>query len=140
MSNRTVLPVVMVMATIGLGITAIANEKPTAEFQSIMKSNSATNMALKEHVSAKNYDAIAADAATFKANFTKIEAFWTAKKVDDAIALAKTGAKGAADLEMAAKAKNDDGITAATSAIGGTCAGCHKMHREQLPDKTYEIK
>ena len=77
---------------------------------------------------------------TFKAEFAKIEAFWTAKKVDDAVALAKTAAKGAADLEIAAKAKNDEGITAASTAIGGTCSGCHTAHREQLPDKSYEIK
>jgi hypothetical protein len=85
-------------------------------------------------------DAIAADAATVKANFAKIEAFWTAKKVDDAITFAKTGATGAADLETAAKAKNDAGIASANMAIGGTCGGCHRAHREQLPDKSYEIK
>ena len=140
MNKTTVLTIVMVSVAAGFSLTAIANEKPSPDFQNVMKSNAATNMALKGHVSAKDYDAIAADAATFKANYSKIEAFWTAKKADDAIALAKAGAKGAADLEIAAKAKNDEGIAAATTAIGGTCAGCHKQHREQLPDKTYEIK
>ena len=140
MNKRIILRVVMFIAPVWFGLAAIANEKPSADFQNVMKSNAATNMALKGHVSAKDYDAIVADAATFKGNFAKIEAFWTEKKVDDAIAAAKAGAKGAADLEIAAKAKNDEGITAATTAIGGTCAACHKQHREQLPDKTYEIK
>ena len=88
-----------------LGLTVMANEKPTAEFQGIMKSNGATNGALRMHIMAKDYDAIAADAGTLKGNFAKIEAFWAAKKVDDAIGFAKAGGKGAADLESAAKAK-----------------------------------
>jgi len=98
MHKRIALPF-MLTATVALGLTAIANEKPSADFQSVMKSNGATTMALRDHITAKNYDAIATDAATLKANFAKIEAFWTAKKVDDAITFAKTGAKGAADLE-----------------------------------------
>ena len=127
---------------IAFGLTALANEKPTTEFQNIMKSNAATNgaMGLRAHITAKDYDAIAKDAATFKENFSKIEAFWTQKKVDDAVKLAKTGHEGAEDLEKAAKAKDDAGIMAAQMKIGGTCGGCHMAHREQLPDKTFEIK
>ena len=129
-----------IVAVAGFGLGLAANEKPTPEFQNIMKSNGATNAALRMHVQAKDYDGIAADAATLKANYAKIETFWTAKKVDDAIAFAKSGAKGAADLETAAKAKNDEGVAAASRAVASTCAGCHMAHREQLPDKTYEIK
>jgi len=51
---------------IAFGLTALANEKPTTEFQNIMKSNAATNgaMGLRAHITAKDYDAIAKDAAT----------------------------------------------------------------------------
>jgi len=127
---------------IAFGLTALANEKPTMEFQNIMRSNAATNgaMGLRAHITAKDYDAIAKDAATFKENFSKIEAFWTQKKADDAVKLAKTGHEGAEDLEKAAKAKDDAGIMAAQMKIGAVCGGCHMAHREQLPDKTFEIK
>src|SRR6185295_13188284 len=130
----------VVAAVVVFGLTVIANEKPTAEFQDVMKSNGATNGALRMHIMAKDYDGVAADAATLKGNYAKIEAYWTAKKVDDAIAFAKTGVKGAADLETAAKAKNDEGVAAAGRAVASTCGGCHMAHREQLPDKSYEIK
>ncbi len=140
MHRTVVLALAMVAGVAALGLSVIANEKPTAEFQNLMKSNSAANGALRTHVGAKDYDAIAADAITLKDNYAKIEAFWTAKKVDDAIAFAKTGSKGAADLEVAAKAKNDEGIAAASKAVASTCGGCHMAHREQLPDKTFEIK
>src|SRR5258708_16982557 len=90
---------------VAFGFNVLANEKPTMEFQDLMKSNGAAAgpMGLRGHVNMKDYDAIAKDAATLKANFTKIEAFWTEKKVDDAIAFAKAGGKAAADLEVAAQ-------------------------------------
>jgi cytochrome c556 len=137
--RRTVALSLLAVTAI-FGLSVIANEKPTAEFQGIMKSNAATNGALRMHIMAKDYDAIAADAAMLKGNFAKIEAFWTAKKVDDAIGFAKAGGKGAADLESAAKAKSDDRITAASMATTGACGGCHMAHRERLPDMSYEIK
>ena len=105
-----------------------------------MKSNGATGQALRRDTMEKDYDAIARDASTFKGNFAKIEAFWTTKKVDDAIGFAKATWKAAADLKTAAKAKNDESITAATTAMTGTCASCHMAHRERLPDTTFEIK
>jgi len=95
---------------------------------------------LRGHVPAKDYDAIVKDAAVLKANYVKIEAFWTQKKVDDAIKFSKDGGMAAGDLEAAAKAKDDAGITAAMGKVTATCSGCHTAHREQLPDKTYEIK
>jgi cytochrome c556 len=121
-------------------LTVVANEKPTADYQAIMKSNGSTAMGLGMHIMAKDYAAIAQDAATIKANLARAEAFWTAKKVDDAIGFAKAGGKGATDLEAAAKAKDDAGITAARMAMNGACGSCHMAHRERLPDMTFEIK
>src|SRR5689334_5569689 len=85
---------------VAFGFNAAANEKPSMEFRELMKSNAAADgpMGLRGHSAAKDYEAIAKDAATLKANFMKIEAFWTMKKVDDAIAFAKTGLKAAGDL------------------------------------------
>jgi cytochrome c556 len=137
---RRTVALSLLAVTAVFGLTVIANEKPTAEFQGVMKSNGAANGALRMHIMAKDYDGIAADAATLRGNFGKIEAFWTAKKVDDAIGFAKAGAKGAADLEAAAKAKSDDRIAAAAMATTGSCGGCHMAHRERLPDMTFEIK
>lgn len=132
----------LLAVTVFFGFSALANEKPTMEFQDVMKSNAAASgpMGLRAHVPAKDYDAIAKDAATLKANFTKIEAFWTQKKVADAITFSKDGGQAATALETAAKAKDDAGITAAMAKLTSTCGGCHMAHREQLPDKTFEIK
>src|SRR5205823_171510 len=48
---------------------------------------------LRAHIRAKDYDGIAKDAATLRANFTKIEAFWVARKVEDAINFSKAALK-----------------------------------------------
>jgi cytochrome c556 len=128
--------------TVALGLTVAAGEKPSAELQNAMKSNAATTgaMGLRAHTAAKDYDAIAKDAATLKTNYALFETFWTTRKVDDAVGFAKAGAKAAADLETAAKAKDDAGIATATAAITPTCGGCHMAHRERMPDMTFEIK
>ena len=139
--RRTLVLSTVALATV-FGLNVVANEKPTADFQNLMKSNAAASgpMGLRGHVPAKDYDAIAKDAATLKGNFDKIEEFWTKKKVDDAVTFAKNGKKAADDLEKAAKAKDDAAVTAANTALTGTCGGCHMAHRERLPDMSFEIK
>jgi cytochrome c556 len=123
-----------------LGLSVAANEKPSAAYSQAMKDIQSAQGAMRTAVTAKDYDAIAKAAATFKASFDTAEAFWTAKKADDAIAASKAGVKGATDLAAAAAAKNDEGIAAAQRAVGATCAGCHMAHRERLADGTFEIK
>ena len=131
---------VAVCAAAIVGFTVMASEKPPAEYQTAMKNNGAANMALRGNIAAKDYAAIEENAATFKASFTVANAFWTAKKADDAIKLTNDGLKGAADLDAAAKAKNDEGIAAARGTIGATCRGCHMVHRATMPDMTFEIQ
>lgn len=121
-------------------MTVMAAEKPPEAHVKLMKDTNATATALRGHVQAKDYDAIAADAATLKTMFADIEKFWAARKTEDAIGFAKAGAKGAADLETAAKAKNEEGVATAARAVNGTCMGCHTAHRERLPDGSSEIK
>ena len=130
----------VVGAALIVGITAMANEKPSPEYQAAMKSLQSANAGLRGDATNKDYAAIEKHAATFKQAFTVSEKFWTEKKAADAIQLSKDGLKGAADLETAAKAKNDEGVAAAQRGIGATCRGCHTAHRETLADMTYEIK
>jgi len=125
---------------VAFGLTVFANEKPTPELQNTMKSNAATNGALRMHIMEKNYDAVATDAQTLKDNFAKIETFFTEKKWQDAVDIAKAGGKAAGDLLAAAKAKDDAAVGAAQMALAPNCGACHMKHREQLPDKTFEIK
>ena len=121
-------------------LTLAANEKPSDAFKKAMTDINTGQMGLRAAVTAKDYDAIAKHAATFKAGFAVTEQYFTTKKVDDAVTAAKAGGKAATDLATAATGKNDEAVAAAQRALGTTCAGCHTAHRERLPDGTYEIK
>jgi mono/diheme cytochrome c family protein len=132
--------VLIAASAVVLGLTLQASEKPPESYQKAMKDLGAANQSLRNNVTAKDYDAVAKDAATFKASFATALAFWTGKKTDDAVMLASAGAKAAADLEQAAKSKNEEAVGAAQKAVGATCAACHMAHRERLADGTFEIK
>jgi len=96
---------------------------------------------LRDLYKEKNYDGIAVGAEALKANYEKLEAFWTEKKAPDAVALAKAGVKAAGDMVEAAKAKNDKQISNAQTAIERTCRDCHTTHRViVLTDNSFQIR
>jgi cytochrome c556 len=115
-------------------------EKPTQEMQAIMRSNAAANSSLAAHINEKNYDAIVKDAATLRQNFAETEALWAERQMEGALTLTRSGLQAVADLQAAALAKDDAAIEKAAAAVTGTCGACHKQYREQLPDKSYEIR
>ena len=118
----------------------MANEKPTAALQDAMKSNGATIQKLGKDVDAKNFDAIADDAATFKKNFGgSVGGYFTTMKMDDALSKCKAAYGAANDLEKAAKAKDEMAVGDARKALGGACGSCHMAHREKVADG-FEIK
>jgi hypothetical protein len=127
-------------AASALAIGAMASEKPSEEYVKSMKDANVAAQSLRKDVEAKDYGAIAKDAATLKALFAGTEDFWTKRHAEDAVAAAKAGGKAATDLESAAKARNDEGVAASANALNGACKTCHDAHRERLPDGTSEIK
>jgi hypothetical protein len=143
---RRSLTLLTVSAALTLGLSAGANEKPTEEYRNAMKDLEAASEILRHHARMVEpggdccYDWVEKDAVTLKAAFTTALEFWTAKKVNNAIRIARDGASDAADLERAAKAKHYDGVVAAVGAVLAACEPCHLAHREKLPDGTFEIK
>ena len=124
-----------------VGLTVAANEKPPADFQQAMKDNGAALQKLGKDVEAKDYDAIAAGAAIFKKNFMgPVGKYFTDHKMEAALKICTEAYTASDNLEKAAKAKNDTALAESRTALQQACGSCHKAHREQLPDKTYEIK
>lgn len=135
--KRAVAAMVVVL---GVAVVA-ANEKAPASFAEAMKGINATNIKLRGHVTAKDFDGLAADAAALKPFAETTLKFWQEKKVEDAVKAATDLNKAVADLAAAAKAKDEAALGAASQAMGATCRTCHTAHRsERLPDGTYEIK
>jgi cytochrome c556 len=123
-----------------LGLAVIASEKPPDSYVKNMKETNTTAADLRKSVEAKDYPAIAKQAASIKVLFDNTLSFWEERKAEDAVGFAKTGSKAAADLEAAAKARNEDGVASASKAVQGICKTCHDAHRERLPDGSSEIK
>jgi cytochrome c556 len=122
------------------GVAVMAGEKAPDAYVKNMKDTNAASASLRKNVESKDFDAIAKDAATLRTLFSTTEEFWTKRNAEDAVTVAKSGVKAATDLEAAAKAKNEAGVTDAAKALQGTCKTCHDAHRERLPDGTSEIK
>ncbi len=122
------------------GFAVLASEKPPDSYAKNMKETNAAAQALGKSLAAKDYEAIAKQAATLKTLFDNTLSFWEERKADDAIGFAKSGSKAAADLEAAAKARNADGVASAGKTVQGICKTCHDVHRERMPDGTSEIK
>jgi cytochrome c556 len=126
-------------AVFALGASLSAAEKPTENYTKLMRTAGASMQSIGKNADAKNYDAIAADAATLKSTFTEVGKFWTEKKIETALTACRATFQAASDLETAAKAKNDEGIATARKALGGGCQSCHMQHREKTADG-FEIK
>jgi cytochrome c556 len=117
-----------------------ASEKAPDAYVKNMKDTNAAAQELRKNVEAKDYDAIAKQAATLKTLFESTQKFWEDRKADDAVAVAKSAGKAAEDLEAAAKGRNEEGVATAAKAVQGSCKTCHDAHRERLPDGSSEIK
>ena len=131
----------MLAVAVALGINLLAaNEKPSDAIRAIMTANAATNTTARAAAKAMDYAALVKDAGTYRADFAYIDAFFSHKKMDAAATIARGAMKAAMDLEAAATAKDQAAVDKGVAAATGTCGACHKQFREQLPDKTYEIK
>jgi cytochrome c556 len=130
-----------VLSVMVIGVAAaLAGENPPESYVKLMKDTNAAMQSLRGHVQAKDYEGMTGDAAALKKLFAGAEAFWTARKADDARGFARTAGKAASDLEAAARTRNDDAVATAARTVNGTCMGCHTAHRERLPDGSSQIK
>ena len=121
-------------------LTVAASEKPPDSYVKNMKDTNVAAQELRKGLDAKDYDAVAKQAATLKDLFDSTLKFWEDRKTDDAVTVAKNATKAAADLETAAKAKNEADVAAAARIVQGSCKTCHDAHRERLPDGSSQIK
>jgi cytochrome c556 len=131
----------MLAVAIAFGVNLIAvNEKPSDAMKAVMNGNTAANAAVREAAKAGNFDAVLAQVVVYKTSMAWIDQYFTHKKMDAAATIAKGGLKGAMELEAAAMKKDQAAVDKGVAAVTGTCGACHKQFREQLPDKSYEIK
>ncbi len=122
-----------------MAVAVRAAEKPPADFQKAMKDLGAAMGALSKPGAAEDYELGKTQGRAAKDAFAVVVKFWSSKGTTDAVKLAETGAKAAADLYVSADLSSAEGIQAAMKDMGATCAACHTAHREKTADG-FEIK
>ncbi len=145
-----------------VAVLVMAIEKPTSEYQDLMRSNASVvdlsvagngesvensidgkgnrPSTLRAHLKAKDYDAAVKDAELLSMNYEKLQAFWSARKADDALGFIKTGLQAAADVRNAAQAKSEKDAFKAMLTLEATCRSCHLAHRVvMLTNNSFQI-
>ena len=122
----------------GFFASSVAAQKQP--YDQLMKEIGATFNALKKDLDSNAAAAAGQDAAKLEVLFKDVEAFWTPFKTRDALEAAKGAQETAAAIASAAQANDVAKATKAYGGMGKYCAGCHGVHREQMPDKTFKIK
>jgi cytochrome c556 len=124
---------------LALALTLLA-QTPEAQLQPIMKEVTPTMQSMRKAIDSKSAADVERDAGKLQGLFQKAAGVFKSLKAQDAVDLSTTNATNAGEIVKAAKAGDMDTATAKAGAIQKSCKGCHDVHREQLPDKTYKFK
>jgi len=129
----------------GAGAAAADTMKPAItseeDYSKTMKEVAQQNMALRKAIGATPSEADATAAASrLEALFKDVQAYWQTKKTEDASTFATNAVAAAQAVQKAVAAHDMPGANAAAMTLAQQCAGCHKEHREQNPDKTFKMK
>jgi cytochrome c556 len=121
---------VIVVCGVVLGAQATLS---TDDHAKLMKANAQAAGAMNKAVGSGAFADARMQVATLRQNFTSLQAFWTDKKKDDAVAILKDGLTrlDALDKVLAAPTVDQMAAQAAAKEFGGnTCGACHKLYRE----------
>lgn len=129
--KRTLLTISLAAVFAALGCA-----QDDATYTTAMKTVNPAVRLVNPAITAKDNAAVNAAGKTLLEAFTTINAYWTAKKSDDAIALSATAKSAASTLSTSTDA---DAQAAALKQLQGTCQACHAAHRGGMPP-TFQIK
>ena len=124
---------------IALALTLLA-QTPEAQLQPIMKEVTPTMQSMRKAIDSKSAADVERDAAKLQGLFQKAAGVFKSLKAQDAVDASNANATTAGEIVKAAKGGDMDTAAAKAGAIQKSCKGCHDVHREQLPDKTYKFK
>lgn len=86
------------------------------------------------HVDARYWPELGEDLDKLFPMFRQIEAFWTARGNDDAVARTLTTIEALREIGDAGIAMEQGRARAGIRALRGTCQSCHDAHREETAD------
>jgi len=135
---RKVSVLIGICTLVALALTLLA-QAPT-DLSPIMKDVQATTGKMRMDMMNNAAADVATDAQKLQQDFTQAMGFFKANKAQDAVDWSKANADAAGEIAKAAKANDLEAAKAPATTIQKSCKGCHDVHRETLPDKTYKFK
>jgi uncharacterized protein YcnI len=111
-----------------------------ADFSKAMKDINPTFMSLQRANASMDHGQGVKDAEKLSALFKDVQGYFEAKKVDDAVAFAKSAVAAADATVKASEVMDMTSLTASQQKLTAACAGCHMAHRTRNADGTYSMK
>ncbi len=127
---------VMAVTTFSAALYPLA----AASLEDTMKQVGATMGKIKKGIDGKMLHEAAGDAEKMQALLKDSQAIFADMKMMDAVEMSKAAQSAAGDIVSAGHGGNAEAALAAFGKLGGTCKGCHDVHREKLSDGSYKLK
>jgi len=139
---RLAIPVLLCALTLGVALAAQTGKTDNdfAEYQGWMKSNAATVADLNQRLTAKDGAAAHTDVRKLQENLAMVMAYWQSRNVQDGVRFSLDGTYGLAQVDVLISQNKFDEAAAGLKTAQSSCAGCHKVHRDQAADKSFTIK
>ena len=124
-----------------VGVAAQAN-LTLEDHAKIMKANAQAAGATNKAIGSGAFADAKAQVATLRANYTNLQAFYAAKKKDDAVTMIKGALTNLDAVDSALSAATPDAMAAqaAMKMFQGSCGGCHKQYRDGDGQTGYKFK
>jgi mono/diheme cytochrome c family protein len=134
---------VSTIVAVGVVVGAQAKLTTVEEYAMAMKANAQAVGGMNKAIGSGAFADARTHVATLRQNYMALQAFWTDKKKDDAVAIVKDGLSrlDALDKILAAPAPDQMAAQAAGKEFGGaTCGACHKLYREGDAQSGFRFK
>jgi len=122
------LTVCALTAVFAIGVAAQANLS-LEDHAKLMKANAQAGQGINAAIKGGTFADATPHVATLRANYNNLQAFYAAKKKDDAVALIKGALTNLDAVDAALKASDAMAAQAAMKMFQGSCGGCHKQYR-----------
>ncbi len=141
---KRVLSIASVLFTIVFAVSLTAQAPPKigsdTDYAAHMKEIGQLNGVLTKSIKGGDAAEGGKAAARLEILFKNVHGYWTDKKIADATAAAQTAVTSLQAIQKALAANDMAAAETARGTFAGTCMGCHKEHREKLPEGGFRIK
>jgi cytochrome c556 len=139
-------PVIIATSVIDVAGKDIAKRLPppmTAEeegYQKLMKQVGSSNGALRKAIEGSDVKLTTEQTAALKKTFVEVEAFWKARRKNDAAQWSQDARKLSENIERSVAAAKWDDVKTHAATLGKACQTCHAAYRERFDDGSFRIK